>query len=98
MTTQYYIAWEKHDIYTSREELIDDYIANNYYDGYEDFLERYLCDRYSIPEIFAMSESEKEDIRAGLDDELWDNIVSEWDVDIFNIHSDAPVIADRERL
>ena len=98
MTTQYYIAWEKHDIYTSREELVDDYIANNYYNGYEDFLERYLCDRYSIPEIFAMSESEKEDIRGSLEDELWDNIVSEWDVDIFNIHSDAPVVADRERL
>ena len=98
MTTQYYIAWENHNIFTSREELIDDYIANNYYNGYEDFLERYLCDRYSIPEIFAMSESEKEDIKASLEDELWDNIVSEWDVDIFNIHSDAPVVADRERL
>lgn len=98
MTTQYYIAWENHNIFTSREELIDDYIANNYYNGYEDFLERYLCDRYSIPEIFAMSESEKEEIKASLEDELWDDIVTEWDVDIFNINSDAPVTADLERL
>ena len=98
MTTQYYIAWENHNIFTSREEVIQDYIANNYSYGYESFLEDYLCNRYSIQEIFEMTDSKKEIVKKNLECELWDNIVNEWNVDILHITSDGPITAELERL
>lgn len=98
MTTQYYIAWENHNIFTSREEVIQDYIANNYSYGYEGFLEDYLCNRYSIQEIFEMPDCEKETVKKNLECELWDNIIREWDVNILHITSDGPVTAELERL
>ena len=98
MITQYYIAWESHNIFTSREEVIQDYIVNNYSYGYEGFLEDYLCNRYSIQEIFEMPDSEKEVVRKNLENELWDNIVNEWNVDILHITSDGPVTAELEKL
>ena len=67
MITQYYIAWESHNIFTSREEVIQDYIVNNYSYGYEGFLEDYLCNRYSFQEIFEMPDSEKEVVRKNLE-------------------------------
>ena len=98
MTTQYYIAWESHNIFTSREEVIQDYIVNNYSYGYEGFLEDYLCNRYSIQEIFEMPDSEKEAVRKNLEDDLWKNIVDEWDIDILHVTSGTSVTAELEKL
>lgn len=98
MITQYYIAWETHAIFTSREEAIQDYIENNYSYGYESFLEDYLCNRYSIQEIFEMTDSEKEVVRKNLEDDLWENIVNEWGIDILHVTSGTPVTAELEKL
>lgn len=98
MTTQYYIAWESHNIFTSREEVVQDYIVNNYSYGYEGFLEDYLCNRYSIQEIFEMPDSEKEAVKKNLEDDLWENIVDEWDIDILHVTSGTPVTAELEKL
>ena len=98
MITQYYIAWESHNIFTSREEVIQDYIVNNYSYGYEGFLEDYLCNRYSIQEIFEMPDSEKEVVRKNLEDDLWENIVNEWNIDILHVTYGTPVTAELEKL
>ena len=98
MTTQYYIAWENHTIFTSREEVIQAYIEENYSYGYEGFLEDYLCNRYGFIEVFEMPDCEKETVKKNLECELWDNIISDWNVDILNITSDGPVTAELEKL
>lgn len=94
MVTQYYIAWERHKVFTSREELIEEYLDREC----TDYITDYLYDRYTMSEIFNMSESEKEIVRSDIDDSLWDNIVGEWDVDALNITSGLPVSAELERL
>lgn len=95
MVTQYYIAWEKHKIFTSREELVQEYVD---YEGCEDYVSDFLHDRYTMSEVFDMSDREKESIRSEIEDGLWENIVSEWDVDALNITSGLPITAELERL
>lgn len=95
MVTQYYIAWEKHMIFTSREELVAEYVDR---ECCSDYVSDYLSDRYTMSEVFDLSDSEKESIRSEIEDGLWENIVSEWDVDALNITSDWPVSAELERL
>lgn len=95
MVTQYYIAWEKHKIFTSREELVQEYLT---WECCEDYVDTYLCDRYTMSEVFDLSDSEKESIREDIKDGLWENIVNEWDVDALNITSGLPVSAELERL
>lgn len=95
MVTQYYIAWERHKIFTSREELVQEYVD---YERCEDYVDTYLSDRYTMSEVFDLSDHEKESIRSDIEDGLWDNIVSEWDVDALNITSGLPVSAELERL
>ena len=98
MITQYYIAWETNKIFTSREEVIQVYIEENYSYGYEGFLEDYLCTCYDIIEVFEMTDCEKETVKKNLECELWDNIISEWNVDILHITSGTPVTAELEKL
>lgn len=95
MVTQYYIAWERHKIFTSREELIAEYVDR---EGCEDYVSDFLYGRYTMSEVFDMSDREKESIRSEIEDGLWENIVSEWDVDALNITSGLPITAELERL
>ena len=98
MTTQYYIAWENHTIFTSREEVIQAYIEENYSCEYESVLDDYLADRYSMVEVFEMPDCEKETVKKDLECELWNDIVNEWNVDILHVTSDGPVVAELEKL
>ena len=98
MTTQYYIAWETNKIFTSREEVINAYIEENYSCVYESVLDDYLADHYSMVEVFEMPDCEKETVKKDLECELWDNIVNERNVDILHITSGTPVTAELEKL
>ena len=45
-----------------------------------------------------MTDSEKEVVRKNLENDLGENIVNEWDIDILHVTSGTPVTAELEKL
>lgn len=58
MTVTLYVNWEQQEIYQNEEELVDGYIG---YGCDEDDFRHWLDDNYSSDEIFAMTQSQKEE-------------------------------------
>lgn len=99
MIERYYIAWDQHSIFTSREELIEEYMRVRFDRGnFSDWADVYLEDHYSSYELFSMTEGEKDAVRTNMEDELWDEVVRDWAVDVLEISSNSPVSIELEGL